>query len=246
MPATEITVRTPDGECPATLAKPDGKGPWPGVIMFMDGAGYRPPLGAFAQKIANHGFVVLLPDTLYRFRPYPGIDFSKPTSEDVRKQRMQMIMATSTLAAIQGDHGAFIAALDADRDVKRGKIGTTGYCMGGRISLMCAALFPDRVAAAAAFHPGNLVGDIGGDTLPPRLPAIKAKLLVAMAKDDAFFTDPQQAEFTAAFKASHMKGSCMQWPARHGWTMPDGPVYDAVQAERHWEELAALFEGELH
>jgi carboxymethylenebutenolidase len=245
MPITEITIPTPEGQCPATVAKPEGKGPWPGVILFMDGAGYRPSLGAFAQKIANHGFVVLLPDTFYRFRPYPPIDFSKPVSEDVRKQRFQMIMGTSALPAIQSDHGAFIATLDEDRDVKRGKIGTTGYCMGGRISLMCAALYPDRVAASAAFHPGDLVGDIGGDTLSPRLPAIKAKLLIAMAKDDPFFTDAQQSEFAAAFNATHMKGACSQWPARHGWTMPDGPVYDAVQAERHWEELIALFECEL-
>lgn len=245
MPSHEIAIRTPDGECPATLAKPAGKGPWPGVIMFMDGIGYRPALTVFAQRIADHGYAVLMPDTFYRHRPYPLIDFSKPVSDEVRKQRMEMILGTSALPAIQGDHAAFIATLDADPDVKRGEIGTTGYCMGGRISLMCAALFPDRIVAACAFHPGNLMSGIAGDTLAPRLSAIKAKVLVAMSKDDAHFTDAQQAEFLAAFEKAHVKGWCSQWPAHHGWTMPDGPVFNAAQAERHWKEMPALFASEL-
>ena len=68
MPRTEIVLRTRDGECPAYRLKPDGKGPWPGVIFFMDGIGYRPLLADMAERLAGRGYVVLLPDTFYRYR----------------------------------------------------------------------------------------------------------------------------------------------------------------------------------
>ncbi len=53
MSTAEITIRMSDGECPATIAKPAGKGPWPGVIFFMDGIGYRPALVQMADRLAG-------------------------------------------------------------------------------------------------------------------------------------------------------------------------------------------------
>ena len=40
---------------------------------------------------------------------------------------------------------------------KADKIGVTGYCMGGTLAIRAAATFPDRIAAAAAFHAGHVV-----------------------------------------------------------------------------------------
>jgi carboxymethylenebutenolidase len=42
MSRTAVTIQTPDGACPASLFRPHGAGPWPGVIMYMDGVGMRP------------------------------------------------------------------------------------------------------------------------------------------------------------------------------------------------------------
>jgi len=39
------------------------------------------------------------------------------------------------------------------------RCGVTGYCMGGRLALLAAEAYPDRIAAAAAYPPGGLVGD---------------------------------------------------------------------------------------
>jgi carboxymethylenebutenolidase len=244
MPKTEITIRTPEGECPAYLAKPAGKGPWPGAIFFMDGIGYRPLIGEMAQRLADSGYAVLAPDTFYRFRPYEPISFAKPLADADRAALMQRVHATLDPARLKVDIGAYIATLDADADVKKGPFGCTGYCMGGRMALTAASLFPDRFAAAASFHGGSLATD------EPHSPhksvgAIKAKVLVAGAEKDAHFDDAQKARLEAAFKAAGTDARVEIWPALHGWTMSDTPIYNAEQAERHWRELVALFDSTL-
>ena len=156
MPRTEITLRTKDGACPATLAKPAGKGPWPGVIFFMDGIGYRPLLAEMAERLAGHGYVVLLPDIFYRYRPYEPISFAAPPPEEERAKLMKRVYESFDPARMKMDIAAFLGALDGDPDVAKGGYGCTGYCMGGRWALIAAGMFPDRFAAAASFHGGGL------------------------------------------------------------------------------------------
>jgi carboxymethylenebutenolidase len=57
------------------------------------------------------------------------------------------------------DAGAFLTFLSERRDVVGTKVGSTGYCMGGGLSLTAAAHHPDRIAAAASFHGGYLASD---------------------------------------------------------------------------------------
>src|SRR5262245_54525959 len=72
MSRTAAKITAPDGVCPASLFVPDGGGggPWPGVLMYMDGVGMRPALYPIAQRIADAGYAVLLPDLFYRAGPY--------------------------------------------------------------------------------------------------------------------------------------------------------------------------------
>ena len=68
-----------------------------------------------------------------------------------------MGMARSVTAAMTiGDAGAFLDFLAGRPEVTGTAVGTTGYCMGGRASLLVAGHHPDRVAAAASFHGGRL------------------------------------------------------------------------------------------
>jgi carboxymethylenebutenolidase len=70
MPRTHVEITTPDGIAPASIVRPDGTGPWPGVLMFMDAIGMRPAMIEIAEQIASRGYVVLLPDLFYRSGPY--------------------------------------------------------------------------------------------------------------------------------------------------------------------------------
>ena len=66
------------------------------------------------------------------------------------------------------DTRTFLAFLDGQPEARAARIGVTGYCMGGRFALVAAGTFGDRIAAAAAFHPGGLVTD-APDSAHPNL-----------------------------------------------------------------------------
>ena len=62
---TEIQLQTSDGVCTTHLFEPEQngqKGPWPAVLMYMDGIGMRPALWEIADRIARQGYFVLLPN----------------------------------------------------------------------------------------------------------------------------------------------------------------------------------------
>jgi carboxymethylenebutenolidase len=73
----QFSIRTRDGDCPAHVFKPDGLGAWPAAIFYMDGLGIRPTLFERGQRLADGGYVVLLPDLFYRAGPYAALDPKK-------------------------------------------------------------------------------------------------------------------------------------------------------------------------
>jgi len=55
MTHTTIQIDTQDGVCPTHLFQPDGDGPWPGVLFYMDGIGIRPALFDMGERMASAG-----------------------------------------------------------------------------------------------------------------------------------------------------------------------------------------------
>jgi carboxymethylenebutenolidase len=211
----------------------------------MDGLGIRPAMLELGERLATHGYLVLLPDLFYRSGPYEPMDphtlFSDPVQ---RKMLMDKFFALATPANIMRDTRAFLDFMSAQPDVKRGPIGTTGYCMGGLMSLSAAGTYPDRIAAAASFHGGRLATDAPDS--PHRLaPAMKARVYVAGAIDDQSFPDDMKARLEAALAEAGVHHTVETYPARHGWVLRDTPVYDAGAAERHWHALLSLFKETL-
>ena len=236
MAATRIEITTDDGVCPTFLF---GDAAAPSVLMYMDGIGMRPALHAIAERLASMGFHVMLPDLFYRIGPYtapePARLFNDPA---VRMEWFTRLSATTTSANIMRDTRAFLAQLPG------AKVGTTGYCMGGRLSLIAAGTYPERIAAAAAYHPGNLANDAPDS--PHLLAAkIKARVYVAAASEDPSFPDEQVQRLRQAFVAAGVDHVIETYPAKHGWVPSDTPVHDPASADRHYETLAALLRGAL-
>ena len=240
-----LTVRTRDGDCPVQVFTPQGDGPWPAAIFFMDGLGIRPTLFDMGQRLADAGYVVLLPDLYYRAGPYEPLDPKAVfASGDVRAAIGPLYSTTGNLKAAQ-DTEAFLALIDSRKDVAGGKIGTTGYCMGGGISLTVAGTYPDRIAAAASFHGGGLASD--SEESPHLLaPKIKARVYVGGADQDGSYPPEMAEKLDKALTEAKVDHRCEIYEgALHGWTMADFPIYNEPAAERHWRELLALFEATL-
>lgn len=246
MPHTQTEIRTRDGACPTHVFTPGSPGPHPAVLFFMDGRGIRPALFEMGQRLANAGYYVLLPDLFYRAGPYeaPG---PRVFSEDpeARKQWFTKYIASANYANVRSDNEAFFAFLSNQREVNGLLVGTTGYCMGGGLSLAAAAQFPGRVAAAASYHGGNLATDAPDS--PHRLAdQIRARVYVAGAVEDASFDDAQKQRLEEALSRANVDHLIETYPgARHGWVPPDSAVHQAEGAERHWRTLIALFDAKL-
>ena len=151
MPEQALTVITEDGTVPAKLFGEPGN---PGVLMFMDAFGPRPALDEMARRLAEAGYVVLLPDLFYRFGDYGPFDAATAFQDEDKKAELMKMIKGTTQAMTARDTAAFLDALAEHGGI--GPIGVVGYCMGGARALTVAAEYPLRVAAAASFHGGGL------------------------------------------------------------------------------------------
>ena len=240
MATTKIELETEDGVCPAYVCDPGGKAPRPAVLFYMDGVGMRPSMVALAERLAAAGYYVLAPDLYWRLGKYEPLDPKTAFSDPAKLAELRTkFFPIANAANMMKDTKAFLAHFDS-APVKKGKIGTTGYCMGGRLSITAAGTYPDRIAAAAAYHPGGLVTD-APDSPHLLAPKIKARLYIGRASDDANFTDAQKATLEAALNAAKVDYQLETYPARHGWVPSEMPVHDPAQAERHWKTLLDLF-----
>src|SRR6202163_3940781 len=124
----KVEIKTRDGMCPSYAFRPAGNGPWPAVLVFMDGLAIRPAMLELGERLATLGYYVLLPDLFYRSGPYEPMDphtvFSDP---EKRKVLMEKFFALATPANIMSDTGAFLDYIVAQPDIKAGGIGTSGY-----------------------------------------------------------------------------------------------------------------------
>jgi carboxymethylenebutenolidase len=240
-----VEITTNDGICPSYVYRPTGPGPWPAVLVFMDGLGIRPAMLEIGERLSTHGYFVLLPDVYYRSGPYEPMNartvFTDPAQ---RKILTEKFFALATPANVMSDTRAFLDYLAAQPDVETGGIGTTGYCMGGLMSLTAAGTYPDRVVATASYHGGRLATD---EPDSPHLlaPKIKARVYVAGAIEDPTFPDDMKARLEEALTRAAVDHTIETYPAKHGWVLRDTPVYDADAAERHWQTMLALFDATL-
>src|SRR5580700_3704382 len=165
----DVQIPAPDGPSSGTLHFPGGDGAWPGVLVFPDAGGVRETFRQMGDRLAGMGYVVLIPDIYYRAGQWAPFDVATLFSDKKERARMQRLAAALTNEAIIADAGAYGDFLLARPEVTGSAIGTTGYCLGGRMSLIAAAGLGHQVAAAASFHGGRLA--VAGDPSSPHLSA---------------------------------------------------------------------------
>jgi len=246
MSKTEVSIPTPDGAARAFVFRPDGDGPWPAVIFYMDAPAIRPALFEMCERLAGQGYYVLLPDMFWRVGPYEPVNIKEVfASEEARRKLFGTLMASTDPEKSTRDTGAFLAWLDTQPDAKSDKIGCTGYCMGAALALRAAGNYPDKIAAAGGFHGGRLATD---EPDSPHLlaPRIKARVYIGGADADAGFPPEQADRLRDALTAAGVENTVEIYAgAHHGYAPPDMPVYNEAAAERHWRALFALLDGAL-
>ncbi len=241
----DVQIPAPDGRSNGTLHVPDGDAPWPGVLVFPDAGGARETFGQMGDRLAGMGYVALIPDIYYRAGQWAPFDVATLFTDSQERARLSRLTRVLTNDRIIADSGAYADFLLAQPEVSGSAIGTTGYCLGGRMSLIAAEGLGRKIAAAASFHGGRLA--VAGDPSSPHLAAdhITATVSVAGATDDESFTTQQAGLLQNALTGAGVDYTLEFYSARHGFAVSDNPTYDAEADARHWEALHQLYRTHL-
>ena len=126
----ELEIKTADGIANAWIFQPDSKSkegiiPRP-VLFFMDAMGPRQALFEMAQRLADSGHFVLLPDLFYRFGTYGPFDGTSFANETSRAEILKMLRET-TYEMTTRDTSSFLHVMQ--KEGAAGPVAAVGYCM---------------------------------------------------------------------------------------------------------------------
>jgi carboxymethylenebutenolidase len=248
----DVTIKTRDGNCDAAFFYPES-GTHAAVLIWTDIFTLRPAFREMGRRLAGEGYAVLVPNPFYRTQKAPlafGPGNFNFGSDADRAKLPPLVGPLNAPGAAESDAQAFVAWLDAQSHVnKTKKIGTQGYCMGGPLVMKTAAAVPNRIGAGASFHGGGLV-TATPDSPHLLAPKIKARMLIAVAKNDDEKEPEAKTKLKEAFAAAKVPAEVEVFPAQHGWCVPDftappTPIYNRAEAERAWAKLLALYKTAL-
>ena len=174
-----VTYKSGEETISALLVTPEGKGPFPALIVIQEWWGVNDWVKDQARALAKEGYVALAAD-LYR---------GKVT--DKEEEAHQLMMGMPPDRALRDLKAAF-AFLAAHPDVKKDRIGSIGWCLGGRFSLALATEEP-TLAAAVAYYGAP-------PTDPAAIARIKAPVLGLFGGLDKGPSPEQVKAFEAAMK----------------------------------------------
>jgi carboxymethylenebutenolidase len=142
------TISVGDGtEMDSYIALPEGKGPFPGLILLQEAFGVNRHIRRVAEELCKEGYAVAAPDLFHRTGrrvdiPYTNFALAAPHFQAVSK------------AGLQDDLKATHTWLQQQPAVSPGKIGSIGFCLGGRVSFLANLTLP--LAVAVSYYGGGL------------------------------------------------------------------------------------------
>jgi carboxymethylenebutenolidase len=242
---SEVDIKTPAGTADAYFVHPS-RGTYPAVLMWPDIYGLRPAFRQMGKRLAESGYSVLVVNPFYRAKRAPTAPEHADFEDPATRTALMALHDSLTAETAVTDAKAFVAWLDGQPPVdRRRKVGTSGYCMGGPLTMRSAAAAPDRIGAGASFHGGSLVTD-KPDSPHLLVAKMKAHYLFAIAESD----DQRQPEakhvLREAFATAKLPAEIEVYAGTiHGWCPTDSRVYNHDQAEKAWSRMLALFKTAL-
>lgn len=237
-----VDIETDDGVMNTFIVHADADLPLPVVLFYMDAYGQREELYAMARRIADAGYYVVLPNLYYRTVRHFEADDQDPRS----LARMAKLMFAIGNRMIARDSAALLAWIDDDDAADSARVGCVGYCMSGPFVMTVAATYPHRIACAASVYGAALVTD-RHDSPHLLLGEVEAELCFMCAEIDEWAPREQIDRLQRHLEEAGVRYT-IEWHdgVEHGFAFPErAGKYDARAAERHWQQLFALFARNL-
>lgn len=231
MSGERLTIKTPDGEFSAYVARP-AAAKAPAVVVIQEIFGVNAVMRETADWLAGEGYLAICPDLFWRIEP--GIDITDKTKAEWDRafELFGLFDADKGVA----DIAATLSAIRADPGCT-GKVGAVGYCLGGKLAYLTAAR--TDIDAAVSYY------GVGLDALTGEAGNIRKPLLMHIAGEDGFVPKEAQAAIHAALDGNPLI-TIHDYPGRdHAFARHGGEHYDAADAGKANARTLAFFKGNL-
>lgn len=241
-----VAYPAPDGfDLPAYVARPEGDGPFPIVIVASEIFGLHAYIQDVCRRLAKAGYAAIAPAFFVR------VEDPAPLSD---MQRIQAIVAAAGYEQVMGDIAATLEWASGQLWADSDKVGITGFCWGGKVVWQAAARFaaidagvawygrlaPSPTATPAQVEAGRPYPvDLAGD--------LKGVVIGNYGGEDQGIPNDTVAAMQAALTAAGASESGIKlYPdAPHGFHADYRASYRATDAADGWARLLALFEAKL-
>jgi len=233
MPSRWDNVAVNGGSMCCYVSVPDGTGPFPAVVVIQHAGGVDDFVRRMSDRFAAASFVAIAPDLYHREEPNSGDD---PLTRMGRLRDVTIVADVN--AAIEHAKGL--------PEAQAGRIGITGYCMGGRVTYLMAAKNADLKAAVVCWG-GNIMVPWGEGSAPFALSnSIDCPILGLFGEDDP---NPNPADVAKLDTELTRLGKTHEFHsyagAGHAFMNEGRPSYRAEATADAWTKCVAWFDRYL-
>jgi carboxymethylenebutenolidase len=220
---TDITFQRPDGKQATGYLAEAGRANAPGVVVIQEWWGLQGQIKGICDRFAVAGYDALAPDL------YSGTVVPYHDTEAAAKEMGSLNFLDATEQTVRGA---------VQRLKKSGaKVGLTGFCLGGAVTIIGACRIPE-IDAAVCFY-----------GIPPESVAkpadIRVPLQAHFANTDDWCTPQLVDGFEAALKAAGKDAEVFRYDAQHAFVNEQRDVYDKAAADLAWSRTLTFWATHL-
>ena len=225
----KITLKVSDGtEMLTYVARPQGA-PKAGVILNLEVFGITDHIKRTADRFAREGYLVIVPESFHRTTP-AGFTAAYTDFEIIKPH-----MVALTTPGFEAD---LKSCFDWLKSQGVQKIGSVGYCMGGRVSYIANSILP--LDAAVSYY-----GRIAPDLLD-RAKDQHGPILLFWGGADKGIPPVDAQAAVSAIRAEGKSFINVEFSqAEHGFNCDDRPSFNAEASEQAWGITLSFFKKHL-
>jgi carboxymethylenebutenolidase len=237
--AGEVKVPTKGGDMVAYRAMPASGGPFPTILVVSEIWGVHEHIRDVVRRFAKQGYFAIAPELFARQGDAGKVTDTQALIRD--------IVAKTPDADVMADLDATVAFAKASGKADTSRLGITGFCWGGRTTLMYAAHNAGVKAAVPWYGPVARAYFPGDKTALDVAPQIKAAVLGLYGGDDPGIPNDTVEKMFAALKAAgNARTEAKIYPGTpHAFHADYRPSYRKAEAEDGWKRATDWFKQYL-
>ena len=234
--AGEVKVPAQGGAMPAYRAMPAAGGSFPVILVVQEIFGVHEHIKDVCRRFAKLGYFAIAPE-LYARQGDPSKISDIPTL-------VKDIVSKVPDVQVMGDLDACVAYAKASGKADAARLGITGFCWGGRTTLMYAGHNPGLKAAVAWYGPTNRSYSPGDKTALDIAANVKAAVLGLYGGADTGIPTDTVDKMRDALRAAGVKAEFVIYPdTPHAFHADYRPSYRKEAAEDGWKRATAWFKA---